>query len=144
MTTYLPDVNVLVALLSSKHAHHTRAAKWFESVGHTSWLTCPITQNGAVRVMSGPRFSKVSVTAGSMIDSVRSLIHIGKHEFIPDDISLIENALINPSHLLGAQQLTDTYLLALAVQNDAILATLDRHIVAQAVRNGVDHLLLLP
>lgn len=144
MTTYLPDVNVLVALLSSRHDHHTRAATWFETVGHTSWLTCPITQNGAVHVMSGSRFSKASVTAGSMIDSVRSLIQVGRHQFIPDDLSLAESPLIEPSHLLGARQVTDTYLLALAVHNDAFLATLDQRIVAQTVRHGARHLLLLP
>lgn len=94
--------------------------------------------------MSGPGFSKANVTAGGMIESVRSLIEIGSHRFIPDDLSLLDSSLINPSHLLGTKQVTDTYLLALAARNDAFLATLDERIVAQTVRDGANHLLILP
>jgi uncharacterized protein len=140
VTDYLLDVNVLIALLSPKHEHRSRAQAWFEVEGHRAWLTCPTTQNGVIRIMSGRGFSRSDVTPGSMIESLHSLCQVGHHRFVPDDVSLLDDSLIFPSRLLGSRQVTDTYLLALAVWNDALLATMDEHLAANAIRNGADHL----
>ena len=144
MTAYLLDVNVLIALLSRKHDHHHRARTWFESEGHRDWLTCPTTQNGAIRIMSGAGFSNVTVTPGNMIGSVQSLTAIGNHRFIPDDVSLLDDTLVNPSRMLASKQVTDIYLLALAAHNGAALATFDKRLVTNAVVDGDDHLYLIP
>jgi toxin-antitoxin system PIN domain toxin len=144
MTAYLLDVNVLIALLSRKHDHHRRARSWFEAEGHMDWLTCPTTQNGAIRIMSGAGFSNATVTPGNMIGSVLSLTAIGKHRFIPDDVSLLDTSLVNPARMLASRQVTDIYLLALATRNGAALATFDRRIATDAVTDGAANLRYVP
>ncbi len=144
MTAFLLDVNVLVALLSRKHDQHRRASAWFESEGARNWLTCPTTQNGAIRIMSGSGFSSVTVTPGDMIASVQSLTTIGNHRFIPDDVSLLNTSLVDPTRMLASKQVTDTYLLALAAHHSAMLATFDRRISVEAVPNCAGNLLLIP
>jgi uncharacterized protein len=144
VTACLLDVNVLITLLSRKHDHHHRARTCFESEGHRNWLTCPTTQNVAIRIMSGARFSNATVTPGNMIGSVQSLTSIGNHRFIPDDVSLLDNSLVNPSRMLASKQVTDIYLLALAARNGATLATFDHRISTDAVLNGAGSLLYVP
>ena len=61
---------------------------------------------------------------------------IGHHQFIPDDISLLDDVLVDIRHLSGHRQLTDVYLLALAVAHDARLVTLDRRIPLDAVHGA--------
>ena len=143
MTTFLLDANVLIAILSKKHDHRDRARSWFESEGHHDWITCPTTQNAVVRIMSGSGFSLDRVTPGAMIESLESLITIGNHRYVPDDASILDQSLINRTRLLASKQVTDTYLLALAVRNDALLATFDRRLVHDAIRDGQQHLYLI-
>lgn len=94
--------------------------------------------------MSSSGFSHASATPGSMIESVQSLTAIGHHQFVADDVSLLDDSLINPTRLLASKQVTDAYLLALAVRNDAMLATFDRRISTAPVHGGADHILYLP
>ena len=60
--THLLDINVLVALFDSAHVHHEAAHRWFANVGNASWATCPITENGFVRVVSIPVAALVGAT----------------------------------------------------------------------------------
>jgi predicted nucleic acid-binding protein len=48
----LLDVNVLLALLDQAHVHHARARKWFLARALDGWASCPLTQNGFVRIIS--------------------------------------------------------------------------------------------
>ena len=66
------------------------------------------------------------------------------HQFISDDISLLDDALVDARRLSGHRQLTDVYLLALAVRHGARLATLDRRIPLSAVRGAAgEHLVVI-
>ena len=56
MTEHLLDVNVVIALIDPLHLHHDRAHRWFATRGASTWHTCPIVQNGVVRVVSNPRY----------------------------------------------------------------------------------------
>ena len=51
MTTFLLDVNVLIALLDSSHVQHGAATRWFSAEGSNSWASCPITENGVISLM---------------------------------------------------------------------------------------------
>ena len=63
MKQALLDVNVLLALLDSDHIDHDRAHEWLGAEIGSGWASCPITENGFVRVISQPRFpSPVSPT----------------------------------------------------------------------------------
>ena len=144
MIAFLLDVNVLVALLDEDHVHFERAQVWFEHEGKDSWLSCPITQNGVVRIASNSRYNTVALTPEQAIESLRSLTEYGNHRFVPDDLSLLDPTLIDAAALISNAQLTDSYLLALAAKHNASLATFDRRLVTAAVRSEKKSVYLIP
>jgi uncharacterized protein len=111
----LLDINLLLALLDHAHAHHQRARSWFQAYYHLGWASCPLTQNGFVRIISQPSYPK-SITPAHAISSLARATADPGHEFWPADISLLDSTVVDPTHLLGPRQVTDSYLLALAVQ----------------------------
>ena len=52
----LLDVNVLIALLDEDHVHHGRARAWLVDRHAAGWASCPLTQNGCIRIMSQPGY----------------------------------------------------------------------------------------
>jgi uncharacterized protein len=137
------DVNMLLALFHPEHVHHSPAHEWWSANRSQGWASCPLTQNGFVRVASQPRNPKplrVSEALGLLFDEIAGT----DHAFWPDDISLLDEQRIDRSHVLGPRQLTDVYLLALAVKHGGRLVTFDRSIPMAAVREAkVDHMVLL-
>ena len=81
MTTYLLDVNVLIALVDPAHVHHEPAHAWFSQQGSTSWATCPMTENGLLRIVGHPRYpnSPGSPGAHSMQSPAASRLYISLH-----------------------------------------------------------------
>jgi toxin-antitoxin system PIN domain toxin len=142
MSSYLLDVNVLIALIDPGHSHFQLAHHWFATEGQSSWMTCPITELGLVRVVSGKTYPNPA-TPAEAIKSLESLLTKGSHSFVTDSCSLLDNSLFTHESVINNPQLTDTYLLGLAVSLGVVFATLDRRIVAGAVRSGEDHLLIL-
>lgn len=143
MSGFLLDVNVVIALIDPSHVHHDRAHAWFASSGRTDWLSCPMTENAVVRVVSHPRYSN-SQPPPVVMDSLHSLAAVGHHRFIPDMISILDRRIVDRTALLSSGQVTDTYLLALAKHHQASLATFDTRLVSTAVRSSTDHLLHVP
>lgn len=128
----LLDVNVLVALLDADHVHHLAAREWLAREGSAGWASCPITQNGCLRVLSHARYPNarpVAVIAERLIEATTHPLHA----FWPDDISLLDTKRIDRTRIHGASQITDIYLLALAVANEGRLVTFDRSIAVDAV-----------
>ena len=144
MSGCLLDVNVLIALIDPTHVHHDRAHDWFADAGSRDWLSCPTTQNGAIRVVSNPRYSNAQPTPESAILSLRSLAAVGSHRFVSDDVSLLDAATIDPTALITSSEVTDTYLLALARRHDSRLATFDRRMATAAVTGGDAVVLHIP
>lgn len=144
MSGYLLDVNVVIALIDPSHVHHDRAHDWFGATGRDDWLSCPTTQNGAIRIVSHPRYSNAQPSPAVVIESVRSLTSVGNHRFVPDGISLLDSAIVAADAIMSSGQLTDTYLLALAVANDAGLATFDTKLVTTAVHASAGCLVPIP
>lgn len=134
MTRYLLDVNVLVALVDPTHVHHERAHTWYQQVGQRSWLSCPTTQNGLVRIISNARYSN-SQPIQVAFASLASLLDAAGHQFVGDAISLLAHP-VDTSRVQSSGQVTDTYLLALAITHDARLATFDTRLVTTAVAGG--------
>ena len=132
-----PDVNILIALVDDDHAHHRRASDWFDSNSGQGWVTCPITQNGCLRIVSQPRYSN-SMSVVEVMRRLRELTDTTAHEFIADDISLLTPGRIDISAVSGHRQLTDVYLLALAVAHGMRFVTLDRGVRLVAVRGAND------
>jgi hypothetical protein len=140
---YLLDVNVLLALLDPQHVFHAAAHAWAARAAGARWLTCPLVQNGALRVASQAAYSERLGTAASVREVLAAFCADPRHEFCPDDVSLLDPAHLVRPELLTPGRVTDLYLLALARHHDARLATFDRRIVAAAVRGGVDALAVL-
>ena len=138
--TYLLDVNVLIALVDAGHVQHDAAHEWFGRAGQAAWATCPIIENGVLRIIGNPRYPNSMETpaaVGPIIALLRS--HPG-HSFWPDDISLLDPQHVDAARVLTTEQVTDTYLLALARAHGGTLATFDRRLVVDAVPNGARHL----
>jgi uncharacterized protein len=139
---YLLDVNALIALLDPTHAHHDRAHEWFAGPGKEDWISSPTTENGAVRVVSHPKYSNAQ-PAPTVLESLESLTLVGRHRFAPDAVSLLDSDVVRVN-LLSSSQVTDTYLLQLAVSLGARLATFDTRIVTTAVPHAKDAVFLIP
>ncbi len=131
----LLDVNVLIALCDGRHEHHLSAAHWFVAHAAQGWASCPLTQNGTIRIMSMPAYPGARPVA-QVLAQVQAMCASAHHHFWPDAVSLVDPVTLNPAHLLGHRQLTDAYLLALAVHHGGRLVTLDGAIPHQAVHGA--------
>ena len=130
----LLDVNVVIALLDPDHAFHERAHAWWAAQAKSGWASCPIVENGVVRIMSHPGYSKVArFTPGDLISRLRTFAAQTNHEFWPDDVSLRDGKLFPAERIHSSRQLTDLYLLALAAKHAGRLATFDQAIAISAV-----------
>ena len=139
----LLDVNMLIALLDSDHSLHARATEWFAGHGKAGWASCPITQNGCLRVMSHPGYPH-PLPVQAVIERLAEASGGTFHEFWPDDVSLLNARVADPERIHGPRQLTDVYLLALAVRHRGRFVTFDASVSLGAVRGAEKkHLLVL-
>ena len=136
MTVYLLDVNVLLALSWPGHQFHETVHKWFAKNASKGWATCPMVEAGFVRILSNPAFSPQAVSPKEAADALKFNTKHAAHRFWPDDIPLV-SAL---EHFQGrvAGQVTDAYVLALAIHHRGKLATLDRGIRAWGNQEAVE------
>jgi len=128
----LLDVNVLIALLDAAHIHHLRARAWMEANITQGWASCPITQNGCIRILSSPAYPGQQAP-GQIAARLAEATGTKWHEFWPDAVSLLDHDWVNWGQVLGSRQVTDVYLLALAKYHGGRLVTLDRSVPLAAV-----------
>jgi toxin-antitoxin system PIN domain toxin len=140
---WLLDVSFLVALLQDQHIYFGRAHAWWAANRTEGWASCPLTQNGFLRITPQLRFPKPIVVADAL-DLLSDMIAATDHVFWSDDISLLDEQLIDRSRILGPKQLTDIYLLALAVKHGGRLVTFDRSIAVAAVRGARADQIVVP
>jgi uncharacterized protein len=141
---YLLDVNVWVALFDESHVHHTLALGFIDKP-QLKIATCPLVENGVIRVLNIPRYSVHGPlgfeTVRSKLDEICQSLN---HEFWPDSVSLRNDTSVDWSRVLGHNQITDVYLLALVVSKKSCLVTLDHRMALSAVRGArAEHLMLL-
>ena len=55
----LYDVNALIALLDRNHSAHNAVSAWFARNIEQGWASCPLTQNGCLRILSQPRYPRL-------------------------------------------------------------------------------------
>jgi hypothetical protein len=134
MTTYLLDVNLLLALADPMHIHHQSAHRWFGEKGQKAWATCALTENGFIRIASHPNYPNRPGGVAAVLAILHRLCEASGHHFWSEDISILQ--VIEPNALITHAQVTDVYLLGLAVHKKSKLATLDQRIPAEAVRGG--------
>jgi toxin-antitoxin system PIN domain toxin len=139
----LLDVNVLIALLDSDHLHHGRARGWLkENIKH-GWASCPLTQNGCIRIMSQTGYPN-ALPAAAVAERLAAAIATNHHVFWPDTVSLLDAGRVTWNAVLGSRQVTDVYLLALAVAQRGRFVTLDRAVSLKAVTGAkAGHLVVI-
>ena len=139
----LLDINVLIALLDLDHPDHPWAKRWFKSNVQNGWASCPLTQNGCIRIMSQPAYPN-SVPVSMVMELLRNATRNSAHKFWSDAVSFLDSEAIDGSLVHGPRQVTDVYLLALAVQNGGRFVTFDGAIALAAVRKAKpEHLHIL-
>ncbi len=98
--TALLDVNVLVALFDPMHAHHEAAHEWFAENRRDGWATCPLTENGLVRILSNPKYPGRMTTVGDAIARLGNFRESGDHTFWQDSVSICAE-VFQPDHVQG-------------------------------------------
>ncbi len=129
----LLDVNLLVALFDPDHVHHELAHDWFADHRANGWATCPVTENGFVRVLAATRNGVGLTRPQELLERLCQFCTSEHHTFWPASVSLRDNKIFDPSLVRGPRQVTDVYLLGLAVGMGGCLATFDRMIPLGAV-----------
>jgi toxin-antitoxin system PIN domain toxin len=133
----LLDVNVLIALLDVDHVHHDAARTWLKAHVELGWASCPITQNGVLRIMSQTSYPN-SLRPSAIAERLRTATRAPHHQFWPDSVSLISPAILKPEQAVTSKQITDLYLLALAVSRGGRLVTFDTRISSTSVVGADD------
>ena len=131
----LLDINVLIALLDSDHTSHGVAMGWFAEHAEKGWASCPLTQNGCIRIMSNAGYPN-PLPLQAVMQRLSDACAENVHEFWADELSLLDSELIDVTRIHGPKRLTDIYLLALAVEFKAKFVTFDGKIPVAAVRKA--------
>lgn len=129
MSVGLLDANVLIALAWPVHIHHGAAHAWLASNQAAGWATCPITQSAFVRFSSNRGLTEYAVNVREALMLLGEIVAWEGHEFWADSISLTDERI--PTGLLaGYRQVTDAYLLGLAIHRGGKLVTFDRRVTS--------------
>lgn len=142
MSRALLDVNFLLPLFDQEHIKYASANAWLAEHRDFGWATCALTENGFVRVFSSPSYDHPirPVEAASVL---REATQVDGHDRWSDDVSILDPEAFDHTRLHGHRQVTDAYLLALAVKHDGRLVTFDRSIPLSTVRGAESHHLVV-
>jgi len=135
---------VLIALADPGHEFHAAALAWRDSQRRMRWATSPLTENALLRVLSQPAYPRTLGSPAAVLPLLLAMRRAKGHEFWPDDVSLAQPRLFPSLAGLRGPQLTDVYLLGLAVQRKGRFATFDTRIPAEIVPGGPAALVLIP
>lgn len=139
----LLDVNVWIALLDDTHVHNQAALALFQKP-RLKIATCPLVENGVLRILNLPGYSQRGPVGFEIVRAKMALACADvDHTFWSDDISLRTDGLVNWDRVFSHGQITDLYLLALAVAHDGALTTFDHRIALNAVTQAEKHHLML-
>jgi len=130
MSVFLLDVNVMLSLAWPAHEFHDRARRWFRQNASKGWATCPFTEAAFVRILGNPRFSPSSVSPRQTLLALEAHLSEPAHLFWPDDIPVAECVAPLRQRLRGHRQITDAYLLGLAIRKRGTLATFDQGLMS--------------
>ena len=139
----LLDVNVLIALMDPQHVHHEPSHRWFQAHGAHGWATCPLTQNALLRILGNPRYPNSPGGPVFVMPLLQELLAHPSHVFWPNVLSWDAAGVFETEALLHHGQITDAYLLALAVHHRGVLVSFDRRLSSRSVCGGAQALQLI-
>ena len=132
----LLDVSVLVALFNGGHADHDVAHDWFADNSDDGWASCPLTENGLLRVLGNRTQASAFVPIPDLLKNLKQFCASTRHDFWPDVLSFRDERTFNITAIHGPTQLTDVYLLALAVKRKGRFVTFDRGVPIAVVKGA--------
>ena len=141
---FLLDVNVLIARMDSRHEHHSRVVRWEERHAGELLVTCPITENGFVRIYGHLNYPRGPGSPAEAMIELRYLRALPVHRFLEDSLSLADTEMFPGLAGVSPRQLSDIYLLGLAAHHGIQFATLDSRVPVGLVRGGEEALHAIP
>lgn len=126
-----PDVNVLIALFDTAHQHHTAANRAFLEHGMDGWGTCAVVENGFIRIVSNPSYAN-AVSVADATSLLLQAIANTQHHRLDHSVNLLDAGRFRTHTLLSHKQITDLYLIGMAICHDVMLITFDRNIPTHA------------
>lgn len=142
-SVFLLDVNVLIAMSWPAHVAHEKVQQWFGRHARAAWATCPFTETAFVRIISNPAFSPNALTTADAFQLLESNLKHSGHKFWPDDIGVLEATRNFQSQIAGHQQVTDAYLMGLALHRKGKLATLDSGMLGLLAEKRTDVVIVI-
>lgn len=127
---YLFDVNVLIAAAWPAHQAHQRVQQWLARHARDGWATCPFTETAFVRILSNPAFSPSALTPADALALLRANLAHPSHRFWEDDLPFEQAVAPFTGRFVGHRQVTDAYLLGIALHRKGTFVTLDRAILS--------------
>lgn len=141
---HLLDVNILVALCDPAHEFHGGAHRWFNRARGDGWATCPITENGLVRILGHPNYPGGPGSPARARPLLQALTRVTGHAFWADEVSLADASTFPSLENLSAPALTDLYLLGLAFHYGGTFATFDRRFDVHALPHARHAVVIVP
>ncbi len=140
----LLDVNIWIALFDESHVHNVQARALLDTP-KLKIASCPLIENSVMRIAAMPGIRRVPSASMKQVRAMmQHVISDLDHEFWPADVSLVRDEVLDWSRISGHNQITDAYLLALAVRHGGALASFDQRIALASVKNAqAKHLLIL-
>ena len=129
VTPFLLDVNVLLAMHLPGHKDYARVHRWFSRTGADAFATCAITQCGFVRISSQLSVKDWDIQFPETKIALETLTALPGHVYWSSDIDYLNATEHFSARMQGHKQITDAYLLGLALSNRGKLATLDKGVV---------------
>ena len=89
-SAWLFDINVLIAIADRAHVFHECMHRWLKAHAGETWASCPLTENGFVRILAQPGYRGGPFTAFEAIDALARMKAAPdrRHVFWPDSISI--------------------------------------------------------
>lgn len=110
---------------------HTCSTTWFSKVGHETFATRPLTENGLIRFVGHPRYPNSPGPPGVVL-------------FWSDDLGIADRSFFAAELLTSHARVTDSYLLVLPHAHGGRLATMDRKLASEVVPGGRNALEMIP
>lgn len=119
-------MNVLIALTSVEHPQYAAAQHWFDSLVNEDWGICPLTEAGYVRIVTNPASGPIVQTLAQAAAILRDFTQRKDYRYWSITDSWCSLTASFRDRVFGHQQVTDAYLLGLAIKENGVLVTFDR------------------
>lgn len=130
--TYLPDVNVWIALAAERHIHHRPARDWFNGLRDEKLAFCRITQMGFLRLLTNKHVMQEDARSPDEAWQAYRILRLDRrigYLAEPNELPEVWN-LFTQSRLTSPNLWTDAYLCAFTHAARLTFVTFDTKIPA--------------